>query len=80
MTDRHMPSGLDGVLPLLACPHCAAALWRGGVVRWWSFAAAQTRMRPPGGVYLAALFSRLEKTWVRRTTSPRMTSGSPPIS
>lgn len=33
MTDRHMPSGLDGVLPLLACPHCAAALWRdGGVV------------------------------------------------
>ena len=34
VTDRrHAPPGLDGVLPLLACPHCSAALARdGGVV------------------------------------------------
>jgi 23S rRNA (guanine745-N1)-methyltransferase len=33
VTDRRTPSGLDGVLPLLACPHCAVALSRdGGVV------------------------------------------------
>ncbi len=33
MTDRRPPPGLDGVLPLLACPHCSAGLRRdGGVV------------------------------------------------
>jgi 23S rRNA (guanine745-N1)-methyltransferase len=33
VTDRRPPAGLDGVLPLLACPHCANALRRdGGVV------------------------------------------------
>ncbi len=33
MTDRRPPPGLDGVLTLLACPHCSARLRRdGGVV------------------------------------------------
>jgi hypothetical protein len=32
---------LPGIIGLLLCmPVAAAALWRGGVVRWWSFAAA----------------------------------------
>jgi 23S rRNA (guanine745-N1)-methyltransferase len=33
VTDRRSPPGLDGVLPLLACPHCSSGLRRdGGVV------------------------------------------------
>ncbi len=32
---------------------------------------ARTVMRPPGGVYFAALVSRFETTWFRRIASPR---------
>ena len=34
------------------------------------------QIRPPGSVYLAALFRRLEKTWVSRTGSASSQSGS----
>jgi len=69
-----------GILGLLLClPVAAAALWRGGVVRWWSFAAALagTAAFIGSGVTVwgvsvtAVLFTVLGVDLARGTRSPR---------
>ena len=69
-----------GILGLLLCmPIAAAALWRGGVVRWWSFAAALvgTATFIASGVTVwgvsltAVLFTILGVGLARGTRSPR---------
>jgi hypothetical protein len=69
-----------GIIGLLLCmPVAAAALWRGGVVRWWSFAAALagTATFIGSGVTVwgvsltAVLFTVLGADLARGTRSPR---------
>jgi hypothetical protein len=69
-----------GIIGLLLCmPVAAAALWRGGVVRWWSFAAALvgTATFIGSGVTVwgvsvtAVLFTVLGVDLARGTRSPR---------
>src|SRR6476659_3310269 len=69
-----------GIIGLLLCmPMAAAALWRAGVVRWWSFAAAVagTATFMGSGVTVwgvsltAALFTVLGVDLARGTRSPR---------
>ena len=69
-----------GIIGLLLCmPVAAAALWRAGVVRWWSFAAAVagTATFMGSGVTVwgvsltAALFTVLGVDLARGTRSPR---------
>jgi len=71
---------MPGMIGLLLCmPVAAAALWRGGVVRWWSFAAALvgTATFIGSGVTLwgvsltAVLFTVLGVDLARGTRSPR---------
>ena len=70
-----------GILGILLClPVAAAALWRGGVVHWWSFAAALlgTATFMGSGVTLwgvsltALLFTVLGVDLARGTRSPRV--------
>ncbi len=70
-----------GIIGLLLCmPMAAAALWRGGVVRWWSFAAALvgTATFMGSGVTVwgvsltAVLFTVLGVDLARGTRSPRV--------
>ena len=69
-----------GIIGLLLCmPLAAAALWRGGVVRWWAFAAALvgTATFIGSGVTVwgvsltAVLFTVLAVDLARGTRSPR---------
>ena len=69
-----------GIIGILLClPVAAAALWRGGVVHWWSFAAALagTATFMGSGVTLwgvsltAVLFTVLGVDLARGTRSPR---------
>jgi len=71
---------MPGVIGLLLClPFAAAGLWRGGVVRWWSFAAALvgTATFIGSGVTVwgvsvtAVLFTVLGVDLARGTRSPR---------
>ncbi len=40
------------------------------IVTVWFSTRAASATSPPSGVYLAALFSRLQNTWVNLTVSP----------
>ena len=71
---------MPGIIGLLLCmPVAAAAMWRGGVVRWWSFAAALvgTATFIGSGVTVwgvsltAVLFTVLGVDLARGTRSPR---------